>query len=100
MIDYTTYRINNELNHKFSFISFNIGGLSLLKSVFNNLFSVKTLQIQFYNFQGKNVQKQNQSQTEQEQDNKGKKPFSIQLIDSFVKNFDAVLFSRDFKIYI
>jgi hypothetical protein len=105
MINHTTYRIdsttNNKLNPRFSFIgftSFDIGASSLSKSVFGNLFSIKKLQIQFYNLQGKNIQSQQQSQDEQE--NEGKNPFSVQFVENFVRGFDTVLFTKDFKIYI
>ena len=99
MIHYTTYRINNELNPRFSFISFNIDSLSLLKSVFTNLFSIETLQIQFYNLLGsKDNPTTNQSQNEH--GGEGKDAFFVQFGDNFITSFDVVLFPRNFKIPI
>lgn len=105
MINFTTYKIdstkNNELNPRFSFIDFTsmlVVSFSPLKSLFNILFSIETLQIQFYNFQGQDIQNLNKLQTDQ--GNEGIIPFSVQLVDDFVNSFDTVLFPRDFKIYI
>ncbi len=99
MIYHTTYTINNELNPRFSFVSFNVDGLSLLKSVFINLFSIKTLQIQFYNLQG-NKDNPTTNQSQNEQYGEGKDAFFVQFVDNGVISFDTVVFPRDFKIPI
>lgn len=111
MINQATYRINNEisieLNDTFdstNFTSVLVVDFSLLKSLFTTLFSIETLQIQFYNFLGtkttetkKETQDHNLSQNGQ--DNEGKPAFFVQFVDSFVNGFDALL-PRNFKIYI
>jgi hypothetical protein len=112
MINYTPRRIdtitNDKLNLRFGligFISLNSSVLSfdlcVLKSVFNNLFSIKTLQIQFYNLQRKKQDEQNQDTDPSQLENKEDKPvFFAQLVEDFVNGFDAVLFSKNFKIPI
>jgi hypothetical protein len=108
MINYATYRIDNkisnELNDTFDstgFISTSVVDFSLLKSLFTTLFSIETLQIQFYNFLGRDTKKgiQNHNISQNGQDDEGKSAFFIQLVDRFVNSFD-ILFPRDFKIYI
>jgi len=112
MINYATYRINNkisnELNDTFDstgFISVTVVDFSLLKSLFTTLFSIETLQIQFYNFLGRKANEtkseaQDHNQSQNEQDNEGEPAFFIQFIDDFQSRFNAVLFPRDFKMYI
>ncbi len=107
MINYATYRINNkisnELNDTFDstdFIFTAVVDFSLLKSLFTTLFSIETLQIQFYNFLGRDTKEpkkgtQDHNLSQNEQDNEGKPAFFVQFVDSF----DALLL-RDFKIYI
>lgn len=94
-----TYTINNELNLRFSFLFFHVNGLSLLKSLVNNLFLVKTLQIQFYNLQG-NKDNPTINQSQNERDGEDKDAFSVQFVDNGVISFDTVLFPKDFKIPI
>ncbi len=112
MINYATYRINNEisneLNDTFDFTNFTsipMVDFSLLKSLFTTVFSIETLQIQFYNFLGRRAKEtksetQDHNQSQNEQNNEGKSILFVQFVDDFVNSLAAVLFPRDFKIYI
>ncbi|WP_375559911.1 hypothetical protein ACE193_19610 [Bernardetia sp. OM2101] len=95
MTNHTTYKTNNYLNGRFSFsftgfISLGVVAFLLLQSLFTTLFSIKTLQIQFYNLQGKGIQNQNQLHTQQD---------AVLFVEDSTR-FDNVLFPRDFKTYI
>lgn len=89
----TEYNTDSNLNDKFSltgFISLSVVAFLLLKSLFTTLFSIKTLQIQFHNLQGKDTKNQNQLHTQQD---------AVLFVEDSTR-FDSDLFPRDSKIYI